>query len=203
MGRWSRICLRMAQLWTQAEQRPPAPGVFLSPWSQTRSRTARIQARPRNTGARQPGTPGREVVAVRGGLWGLRIQRFESQAHLGGRWWRYVGGCGDSGSRGSNPRSPAFPLPCSMVSGASVQSTSFSLSPPHRPLPCLPPSRTGMGKQSARRRVPQVFRDSVSPPKGEDPLQDGKHLEAPEEVAGGGCRGESPRSHHGREAYLL
>lgn len=79
MGRWSRICLRMAQLRTQAEQRPPAPGVFLSPRSQTRSRTARIQARPRNTGARQPGTPGREVVAVRGGLWGLRIQRFESQ----------------------------------------------------------------------------------------------------------------------------
>lgn len=116
-------------------------------------------------------------MAVRGGLWGLRIQRFESQV-------------------------PRFPP--SLFHGFRGICPIYIFLPLSTPqTPALPPSRTGMGKQSARRRVPQVFRDSVSPPKGEDPLQDGKHLEAPEEVAGGGCRGESPRSHHGSEAYLL
>ena len=77
-------------------------------------------------------------------------------------------GCEDSDSRGLSPSFPLYPLPCSMVSGPSVQPTSFSSlegtpPAPHRQeIPASAPSHLGIGKQRARPRGPQGFRVSPS-----------------------------------------
>ena len=181
MGRWSRICLRMARLRTQAEQWPPAPGVFLSPWSQTRWRTARIQAQPRNTRSK----------AAR-----------HTWAGGGGGAWGVVG-TQDPEVRVPGPPFAPFPVPW-FQAHLSYLHLSPSLKDPIPQTPALPPSLPCWnGEAECQAQVSSGLQGLSEPPKGEDPLQDGKHLEAPEEVAGGGCRGESPRGHHGCEAYLL
>lgn len=110
-------------------------------------------------------------------------------------------GCEDSDSRGLSPSSPLNPLPCSIVSGTSVQPTSFSS------LEGTPPA---LARDPSLASLPPWHREAESQTQGslglqgltklqngEDPSQEGTHLEA-----GGGGWPSVEGSHTGATAAL-